>query len=96
MQHGAAFCFGLLFFVHDSVGSAEIDGHFLELLDAAPGTDGLIVYLYLADLVVLIEHFGIEWVRKSRSSASQFFDPFGGAAGGCGSYTDKQPKSQNH
>src|SRR6188472_1213998 len=50
MKNRAAFSFGPLLLVHDSVRGAEVYGLFLKLLNAPARANGLIVYLYAACL----------------------------------------------
>ena len=53
------FRLGLLVSGHDAVAGAKVNGAFRNLGDAAAGTNGLIVYLYPGEFVVLIKPFGV-------------------------------------
>jgi len=67
-----------LLVVHGAIGSAEVHGAFGDLLDAAAGTDGLIVDLKIGVLfVVFVKPLGIHGVRKCRARAGDRESTFG-------------------
>src|SRR5258706_10898604 len=94
----------ILFAVHRSIGSTEINGLVRELRDTGSGTYRLIVHFQAVGLVVLREHFREQGVVKRATSADKgviaarrscAVGTFGRAIAAAGNQTNAKDCKQN-